>query len=82
MESMNEILSLREQAAVQDRWLKKRLDTIVTELLERENIDMWIVICREYNEDPVLMSMLPATSMSARRRRFLSFRGEKRRSSA
>ena len=73
MESMNEILSLREQAAVQDRWLKKRLDTIVPELLDRENIDMWIVICREYNEDPVLMSLLPATSMSARRRTILVF---------
>lgn len=73
MESMNEILSLREQAAIRDRWLKKRLDTIVPELLERENIDMWIVICREYNEDPVLMSLLPATSMSARRRTILVF---------
>ena len=34
---------------------------------------MWIVICREYNEDPVLMSLLPATSMSARRRTILLF---------
>ncbi len=73
MESMNEIMPPREQAAIRDRWLKKRLDTIVPELLERENIDMWIVICREYNEDPVLMSLLPATSMSARRRTILIF---------
>ncbi|MCY3798934.1 MAG: M24 family metallopeptidase [Chloroflexi bacterium] len=73
MESMNEILPLREQAAIRDRWLKTRLDTVVPELLERENIDMWIVICREYNEDPVLMSLLPATSMSARRRTILVF---------
>ncbi len=70
---MNEILPLREQAAIQDRWLKTRLDAIVPELLRRENIDMWIVICREYNEDPVLMSLLPATSMSARRRTILVF---------
>ncbi len=67
------ILPLREQAAVRDLWLKTRLDMIVPELLERENIDMWIVICREYNEDPVLMSLLPATSMSARRRTILVF---------
>ncbi len=70
---MNEILPLREQAAIQDRWLKTRLETIIPELLRRENIDMWIVICREYNEDPVLMSLLPATSMSARRRTILVF---------
>jgi hypothetical protein len=43
------------------------------ELLERENIDMWVIACREYNEDPVIMSMLPATSMSARRRTILVF---------
>ena len=73
MKTMNDILPLREQAAVQGRWLKTRLDTIVPELLEREDIDMWIVICREYNEDPVLMSLLPATSMSARRRTILVF---------
>ena len=68
-----EILALREQAAVRDRWLKMRLDTIVPELLARDNIDMWLVICREYNEDPVLISLLPVTSMSARRRTILVF---------
>lgn len=73
MRFVNEILPLREQAAIQDRWLKTRLETIVPELLEREDIDMWIVICREYNEDPVLMSLLPAASMSARRRTILVF---------
>ncbi len=66
-------LPLREQAQVIDRWLKTRLDTIIPELLERENFDMWIVACREYNEDPVVMSMLPATSMSSRRRAILIF---------
>ena len=73
MGMFNEILPLREQAAIRDRWLKTRLDTIVPELLERQDIDMWIVICREYNEDPALMSLLPATSMSARRRTILVF---------
>ncbi len=73
MEFINEILPLREQAAIRDSWLKTRLETIVPELLQRENIDMWIVVCREYNEDPTLLSLLPATSMSARRRTILLF---------
>lgn len=73
MDCINEILPLREQQAIRDRWLKTRLDTIIPQLLQRENIDMWIVICREYNEDPVLLSLLPATSMSARRRTILVF---------
>ena len=69
----NENLPLREQAKIRDRWLKARLEGIMPELLAREDMDMWLVICREYNEDPVLMSLLPAESMSARRRTILVF---------
>ena len=68
-----QILPLREQAHVRDGWLKTRLDTLIPELMARENMDMWIVACREYNEDPVMMSLLPARSMSARRRTILVF---------
>lgn len=32
---------------------------------------MWVIIGREYNEDPVLTTMLPATWLSARRRTIL-----------
>ncbi|MCY4538013.1 MAG: M24 family metallopeptidase [Chloroflexi bacterium] len=77
MTFINDILPLRGQAAIRNGWLKSRLDTIIPQLLDRENIDMWIIACREYNEDPVLMSMLPATSMSARRRTMLIFLREK-----
>ena len=77
MTFMNGVLPLREQAAIRDSWLKKRLDTFIPQLLDRANIDMWIIACREYNEDPVLMSMLPASSMSARRRTMLVFSREK-----
>lgn len=73
MSFLSEILPLRRQAEVRDAWLKTRLDTLIPELMERANLDMWIVACREYNEDPVIMSMLPATSMSARRRTILLF---------
>ena len=69
----HEVLPLRAQSDVQDEWLKQRLDQFIPQLLEREDIDMWLVICREYNEDPVVMSMLPATSMAARRRAMLVF---------
>ncbi len=34
---------------------------------------MWIVSAREYNEDPVIETMLPATWLSARRRTILVF---------
>lgn len=67
------ILPLRKQADVRKRWLRERLDTVVPMLMEREGIDMWLIICREYNEDPVIMTMLPAPAMSARRRTILVF---------
>jgi Xaa-Pro aminopeptidase len=61
------VLSLKEQAAVYDGWLSVRLDEVLPELMRREKIDMWLVICREYNEDPVYLSLVPFASLSARR---------------
>jgi Xaa-Pro aminopeptidase len=61
------LLSLKEQAAVYDGWLTKRLDKLLPEIMRREKIDMWLVICEEYNEDPVYLNLVPFTSLSARR---------------
>ncbi len=68
-----QILPLRSQADVRNSWLKQRLDTVIPELMSREGLDMWIVACREYNEDPVILSLLPQPVMSARRRMVLIF---------
>ena len=67
------VLPMRERAALMDRWLETRLDTVVPALMRREGIDMWIVSAREYNEDPVIETMLPATWIAARRRTILVF---------
>lgn len=67
------ILPMRERAQVMDELLKHRLDTLVPELMRREGIDAWVIMSREYNEDPVLKTMLPATWLSARRRTVLIF---------
>lgn len=61
------LLGLKEQAAVYDGWLAKRLDKLLPEIMRREKLDMWLVICEEYNEDPVYLSLVPFTSLSARR---------------
>ena len=61
------VLSMRERAAVIDNWLEERIATVLPELMRREGIDMWVVIAREYNEDPVIKTLLPATWQSARR---------------
>ncbi len=65
--------SLREQARIQDHWTAERLDTIVPALMREQGIDMWVLIAREYLEDPTLATMLDARSMHARRRTILMF---------
>lgn len=61
-------LPLREQAAIQDRWLEVRLNDLLPALMDRAGIDLWLVVGREYNEDPILATLLPAEWLSARRR--------------
>jgi Xaa-Pro aminopeptidase len=67
------ILTLREQAAVYNTWLKLRLDRILPQLMRQEGVDMWIVICRENHEDPVFFSLMPFTTMYASRTSMLVF---------
>jgi hypothetical protein len=45
--------SLREQDAIRQEWLKQRLDRVLPVLMRRHGVQMWLVINREYNEDPV-----------------------------
>jgi Xaa-Pro aminopeptidase len=65
------VLSQREQAEVIDSWLDERITNLLPQLMTESGIDMWVVISREYNEDPVIRTMLPATWMAARRRTIL-----------
>jgi Xaa-Pro aminopeptidase len=70
---IHNILPERERARVVNEWLKWRLDNILPGLMRREKIDMWLVINREYNEDPVYLSLVPAPTLSARRTSILIF---------
>ena len=67
------IVDLRSQAEIQDRILTERLDQLVPQIMSEHGIDAWVIIGREYNEDPVLKTMLPATWLNARRRTVLMF---------
>ncbi len=72
--------SLREQARIQQEWLKIRLDKILPALMRQNGVQMWIVPMREYNEDPVFSSLVSATTFAARRRTIYVFfdKGEKK----
>lgn len=71
---------LREQAKVQQQWLKARLERVLPALMRKHKIQMWLVICREYNEDPVFFSLVSPTVFAARRRTIYVFydRGEEK----
>ncbi|MBO6631340.1 MAG: Xaa-Pro aminopeptidase, partial [Psychroserpens sp.] len=71
--SAQQVLSVKEQAQVVDEILAERFNTVLPELMDRTNVDMWVIISREYNEDPVLKTMLPATWLNARRRTIILF---------
>jgi len=69
----SQVLTLREQSKVIDEILADRFNNLLPVLMERNGIDMWVLVSREYNEDPVLRTMLPSTWISARRRTILVF---------
>jgi Xaa-Pro aminopeptidase len=66
-----QIMPMRERSAIIDELLSDKLNNTLPALMRRQGIDMWLLISREYNEDPVLKTMLPSTWLSARRRTIL-----------
>ena len=68
-----QVLSERDRATLKDRILADRFNNLLPSLMDRADIDMWLVISREYNEDPVMRTMLPSTWLNARRRTILVF---------
>jgi hypothetical protein len=65
--------TLREQAALQQTWLEKRLKTVLPGLMRRHGIDMWVIPMREYMEDPTFTSLVSPTTFAARRRTIYVF---------
>lgn len=67
------ILAPRERADLENRILRERLDTLVPQIMRAEGIDLWLLVAREYFEEPVVATMLDAENMHARRRTILIF---------
>jgi Xaa-Pro aminopeptidase len=63
---------------IQNQLLQERLDVLLPSLMRESGIDMWLVIAREYNDDPVFLSLVPKPRFTARRTTMLVFfdRGE------
>jgi len=65
--------TLREQAAMQQQWLEKRLDTFLPALMRKHGVDMWVIPMREYMEDPVFKALTAPGTFAARRRTIYVF---------
>ena len=65
--------TLREQAAMQQEWLQKRLDGFLPGLMRKHGVDLWVVPMREYNEDPVFLAITSPQTFAARRRTIYVF---------
>lgn len=67
------VLPYRQQEKLRNEWLEERFEEVLPRVMERCGIDMWVVACKEYNEDPVLTTLVPAAMMTARRTTILAF---------
>ena len=67
------VLPLRERALLIDQIQKERIEKLLPQLMGETDFDMWVLITREYNEDPVVKTLLPPTWLNARRRTILVF---------
>jgi len=61
------ILRERDRPAVINAVLDERLSTVLPAVMRETGFDMWLVINREYVEDPVYLSLVPAPVFHARR---------------
>tara|TARA_B100000767_G_scaffold212526_1_gene199763 strand:- start:2476 stop:3786 length:1311 start_codon:yes stop_codon:yes gene_type:complete len=68
-----EILPLKERAAVINEIQKDRFENLLPDLMDETGIDLWVLITREYNEDPIIKTLLPPTWLNARRQTILVF---------
>ena len=70
-EPLPALLPVRDQQAVRERWLKKRLDTMLVPMMRQQKIDMWIVVNEEFHADPVTEYIAPPLPYVGRRDFFI-----------
>lgn len=71
--STPDVLSLRERPAVENQMVNERLAELLPSLMAEADIDLWLVLNREYAEDPVYFTLVPQPSFAARRTTMLLF---------
>ena len=59
--------TVQEQYAKRDAILKSRIHSLMPQLMKECGVEMWAVISREYNEDPVFKTLVPSLVKNASR---------------
>ena len=67
------ILPIKKQYEIIDDLLEHRLEQLLPKLMAEAAIDLWIIPAREYNEDPVFKTLVPALQKTASRLSILVF---------
>ncbi len=67
------VLDYRDRVGPENAMTRDRLETLLPTLMQETDIDMWIVINREYAEDPVYFTLVPQPAFAARRTTILVF---------
>lgn len=67
------VLAARDRIEPENAVLGDRLENLLPRLMEEAGLDMWLVLNREYAEDPVYFTLVPQPSFAARRTTMLVF---------
>ena len=68
-----DVLPSRARIEPENRILAERLETLLPRLMAEAGLDMWVVVNREYAEDPVYFTLVPQPTFAARRTTMLVF---------
>ena len=72
-----QVVAHRDRIEPMNAITNRRLDTLLPTLMDAADLDMWLVINREYAEDPVYFSLVPQPTFAARRTTMLIFNRHK-----
>ena len=67
------ILTLEEQTELYNQNLEWKIDNVLPEIMRREGLEMWLIICFENDTDPVYRTLTTRPGDNARRLSILIF---------
>ena len=73
IQALPDVLSFKERVEPLNEMVIDRLDNLLPKLMQEADLDMWLVINREYGEDRLFYTLVPQPTFAARRTTLLVF---------